>query len=62
MFMTANDLSSVPTEDLMQRKRDLENGLAAASMHGVEVPHDLVKELEETQNELAKRLDFSPST
>lgn len=61
MIMTANDLSAVSTEDLMQRKRALENGLAAASMHGVELPENLLTELKDTQSELAKRLDFTPS-
>ncbi|CAN5545386.1 hypothetical protein BH10CYA1_BH10CYA1_19170 [soil metagenome] len=61
MLMTANELSAVPTEDLMQRKRELENGLAAASMHGVEVPEDLLIELKKTQDELATRIDCTPS-
>lgn len=61
MLMTANDLSSVSTEDLMKRKHELENGLAAASTHGVEVPEDLLIELKNTQDELAKRLNFAPS-
>ncbi|MBS1957240.1 MAG: hypothetical protein JST89_23840 [Cyanobacteria bacterium SZAS-4] len=61
MLMTATDLSGVSTEDLMQRKRELENGLATASMHGVELPEALLNELKDTQNELAKRLDFEPS-
>ena len=59
--MTKNALSLVTTEDLMQRKHELENGLAAASMHGVEVPEDLLTELQDTQNELAKRYDCTPS-
>lgn len=60
MIMTENVLASVSTEELLQRKRELENGMAAASMHGVEVPQELVSELQETQDELAKRIDCSP--
>jgi|LakMenEpi03Aug12_release.lakeMendotaPanAssembly.Ray.scaffolds.fasta_scaffold158295_2 hypothetical protein len=60
MIMTENRLSTQSTEELMHRKRELENGLAAASMHGVEVPEELVLELRETQTELSKRMDFSP--
>ena len=62
MLMTENALSFVATEDLMQRKRQLEHGLAAASMHGVEAPEDLLTELRDTQNELAKRIDCNPSS
>ncbi len=62
MIMTGSELALVPTDELMQRKRDLENGLAAASMHGVEIPEDMLKELTDTQIELAKRLDCSPNS
>lgn len=48
-------LSSTSTDELMKRKRELENGLSAATMHGVEVPEDLLTELQATQNELARR-------
>lgn len=50
-----HQLSSASTEELMQRKRELENGLSAATMHGVEIPEDLANELQATQNELARR-------
>lgn len=61
MLMTANELSAVSTEELMQRKRELENSLAAASIHGVEVPEDFLAELKRTQDELATRIDCTPS-
>ncbi len=61
MLMTANELSAVPTQELMQRKRALENGLATASMHGVEAPVELLAELKKTQDELSTRIDCSPA-
>jgi hypothetical protein len=61
MIMTEKRLSAQTTEDLMQRKRELENGLAVASLHGVEVPEELVSELEETQKELSRRIDCNPA-
>jgi hypothetical protein len=57
MVMTEadNKLINQPLEMLLARKRELESGLAAASMHGVDAPHDLLAELKETQDELARR-------
>jgi hypothetical protein len=57
MIMTdAEDkLLNQPLEQLLERKRELESGLAAASMHGVEAPNELLTELKETQKELARR-------
>ncbi len=57
MIMTdaENKLLNQPLEILIERKRELESGLAAASMHGVEAPNDLLTELKETQKELARR-------
>jgi hypothetical protein len=57
MLMTEaeNKYSNTSTHELLERKRQLESGLAAASMHGVEAPEDLVSELKETQIELASR-------
>jgi hypothetical protein len=57
MLMTEaeNKYSNTSTADLLERKRQLESGLAAASMHGVEAPENLLSELKETQTELASR-------
>lgn len=50
-----NTLQEQSIENLLERKQQLEDGLAAASMHGVEIPKDLLTELKETQRELARR-------
>lgn len=61
MLMTEEQLlSNRPLEELLERKRQLENGLSAATMHGVDAPPELLSELQDTQRELARRLDCTP--
>ncbi|HEY9676935.1 MAG TPA: hypothetical protein V6C76_02950 [Drouetiella sp.] len=55
MTDNAKVIASYSDAALEDRKRQLQNGLAAAREHGVEAPHELVEELNAVQNEIAKR-------